>query len=82
MRIAEASFLINNKPEQLRYLAMDEFIRDSFMVLIGVPSQTFQLEKVRVCGSLSTNGYHSNHIGHLPAVTGRRYNVEIWLKIN
>ena len=47
MRIAEASFLINTQPEPLRYLQMTEFIRDSLMVLIGVPSQTFQLEKVR-----------------------------------
>ena len=47
MRINEAAFLINIQPEQLRYLEMTEFIRDSLMVLIGVPSQTFQLEKVR-----------------------------------
>ena len=47
MRINEAAFLINTQPEQLRYLEMREFIRDSLMVLIGVPSQTFQLEKVR-----------------------------------
>jgi hypothetical protein len=47
MRIAEASFLINLQPKQLRYLPMAEFIRDGLMVLIGVPSQTFQLEKVR-----------------------------------
>lgn len=47
MRIAEASFLINSQPETLTYLQMPQFIRDSFMVLIAVPSQTFQLDKVR-----------------------------------
>ena len=47
MRINEAAFLVNTQPEPQRYLEMTEFIRDSLMVLIGVPSETFQLEKVR-----------------------------------
>ncbi|CAB3981305.1 Gamma-tubulin complex component 6 [Paramuricea clavata] len=51
MRMAEACFLINSQPETLRYLHMTEFIRDCLMLLIGVPSQTFQLEK-------STGSFH------------------------
>ena len=47
MRINDAAFLVNTQPEPLRYLEMAEFVRDSLMVLIGVPSGTFQLEKVR-----------------------------------
>lgn len=46
MRINEAAFLINTQPEPQRYLEMTEFVRDGLMVLIGVPSQTFQFEKV------------------------------------
>ncbi|XP_028414465.1 gamma-tubulin complex component 6-like [Dendronephthya gigantea] len=54
MRIAEASFLINSHPEQLRYLKMTEFIRDCLLVIIGVPSQTFHLEKSTASFHVST----------------------------
>ena len=46
MRMKEASFLINVRSASFKYLEMKELIRDGLMVLIGVPSQTFQLEKV------------------------------------
>ena len=47
-RIWEACYLINAPLPTFQYLQMNDLIRDGLMVLIGIQSQTFHLDKVSI----------------------------------